>query len=658
MEIKKIALVGAGEMGHGIAQIFAQYGFGVSLTDKYEEALIRAKQRIEQNLLKLEQRGKIRSGESASILSRINFAAELKDAVADADLVIEAVPEIPELKKDVFRQLDTLVQQHTVLASNTSNIRISELADATSRADKVAGMHFFNPPTVMKLVELIPNAKTDPVVLNSLAELCKRIGKTPVMVLKDSPGFIVNRINAADMLFFGLILDRGIAKPEEVDAYARSQGMPMGPYELLDFVGIDVAYDSLMYFARTISPEYGKCKTFSLMYSEKKLGKKTGNGFYDWSSGKPLLSGAKPTDKLSLMDLFAIEINEAVKLIQEGIAKPSDIDTAVTLGMNRPFGPISVAKSFTSSEIAQKLNELSQRFDCKIFSPAEPIAQGKMREVIEGKVLESEKQIEKTTAKEKTDVVLVEKLDGKVARITINRPRLNTINNEVLDHIDTALSNLWDDKDVNVVILQGAGDIFSAGADLAQFFSNPVDFMEFSRRGERIFKRFAEFPKLTIAAVKGYALGGGLELAMACDLRVVSEDCRIGLPEVTRALVPGWSGTQRIVKLIGLSKASEIVLTGQMITGRRAYEIGLANYVMQQSEIDEKVLSLARELASSLAPVSVMLAKRLINKAAEVPMDVGLEMESAFLGMLFGTEDLKEGLASFMQKRKAEYKGR
>jgi enoyl-CoA hydratase/3-hydroxyacyl-CoA dehydrogenase len=583
--------------------------------------------------------------------------------VSRADLVVEAVPEIPELKKSVLKEASQAAPRGAILASNTSNIRISELAEGTPGPERVVGMHFFNPPVLMKLVEIVPGAKTDPAVLDALASVCAKLGRTPIRVLKDSPGFIVDRINAADTLFLCLVLDKGIATPEEVDSYARSQGLPMGMYELLDFVGVDIAWASLSYFSKALSPEYGKGKTFARMVAANQLGKKTGKGFYDWSTGKASIPKAAPTDKVSVMDLFSIEINEAVKLIEEGVARPEDIEKGVCLGMGRPFGPISVAKGLSNSEVKSKLEELAAKFECKIFAPTKSILEGRMLEVVESEPRAEAEPAAPSGAMLENGLgaagpIFVEKLGGKLARVVINRPKQNTINAEVLDGLDRILTELWNDNEVAVVVLTGTGSAFSAGADLSQFFNNSLAFVEFSRKGERIFKRLAEFPKLTVALIKGYALGGGLELAMSCDLRLATEDAKLGLPEVTLGLVPGWSGTQKMAKLIGRSRASALVLTGERITGKQAYEFGLVNRLVPAGDPDEYALQYGKELASALAPVAVTLAKRLLDKGTEVPSDVGLEMEALSYGVLFGTEDLKEGISAFLGKRKPEYKGK
>ena len=668
MEITRVTVVGAGDMGHGIAELFAVNGFDVTLVDKFPQALERGRERIAASLDKMVERGKLTREQADASLKRLTYAGETGSAVSGADLVVEAVPESPELKKDVFREVSDRAPRSAILASNTSNIKISDLAEAAAGPERVVGMHFFPPPMVWKLVEVIPGAKTDPAVEQKAVEVCGAIGRTAIKVAKDSPGFIVNRINAADTLFFCLVLDRGLATPPEVDTFAKGQGLPMGPYELMDFVGVDVAADSLSYFAQALSPEYAKGKAFGSMSKAGLLGKKAGKGFYDWSTGRAQIPKAQATDKISIMDIFALEINEAVKLIEEGVATPDDVERSVVLGMNRPFGPISVAKDLSNAEVKSKLDELAKSFDCAIFAPARSIAEGRLRDAIEGRLAPAAEGARANATAgvapptvrgmKGTGAVRLERLPGGVARVIITRPRLNLINDEVLEGLDRTITELWSDPEVRVVIVTGEGSVFSAGFEMTKFVSNAPSMMEFARKGERTLRRFSEVPKLTIAVLKGYALGGGLELALSCDLRLATEDVELRFPELTRGLVPAWSGTQRLARLIGLSRASSMILACESVSGKRAYEIGLVSQVLPQGDPDDLAVRYASELASSEAPVAVMLAKKLLNKGAEVPSDVGLEMEEMAAGVLFGTEDLKEGISAFLGKRKPDFKGK
>ncbi len=664
MAIERVTVIGAGDMGHGIAELFAVSGYSVTLMDKFPQALERAQGRIAASLDKLAEKGRITKEQSEGAKSRIAYSSDMGKAVSAADLVVEAVPESVELKKAVLGEVSASAPAGAIFASNTSNIRISDLAEATDRPERTVGMHFFNPPMLMKLVEVIPGKKTDPAVVQGVVDACAKLGRTAVRVLKDSPGFIVNRINAADTLFFCLLLDRGVASPAEIDTFARGQGLPMGPYELLDFVGVDVGADSLAYFASALSPEYGRGTTFARMVKEGRLGKKADRGFYDWSSGRAEIPKVEATDKVSIMDIFALEINESVKLLEEGVGTPDDIEKGVVLGMNRPFGPISVAKDLSNAEVKAKLEELSAKYDCSLFAPARSIVEGKLRDAIEGRLAAAPGQ--KATAAPvggagptRTEgAIRLERLEGGVARVVIARPRLNLINGEVLDGLDGIVTELWSDPGVRVVLVTGEGGVFSAGFEMTKFVSNAAGMMEFARKGERTMRRLSEIPKITIAVLKGYALGGGLELALSCDLRLATEDVELRFPELTRGLVPAWSGTQRLSRLVGLSRASSMILACESVRGRRAYEIGLVNQVVQAGDIDEQAVKYATGLAASEAPVAVMLAKKLLNKGTEVPTDVGLEMEEMAAGVLFGTEDLKEGISAFLGKRKPEFKGK
>ncbi|MFP3214380.1 MAG: 3-hydroxyacyl-CoA dehydrogenase/enoyl-CoA hydratase family protein [Nitrososphaeria archaeon] len=662
MEVKKVTVIGAGEMGHGIAEIFLINGYEVTIVDIKEEALQKAKQLIQESLNKFAQKGKIKVEDVAKIMGKLSTSTNLEESVKGSDIIIEAVPEKIEIKADVLGRASKAAKPNAIIGTNTSNIKITELSQYVNGPWRFLGTHFFNPPVLMKLVELVKGEKTDDKVLDDVYNFMKTLGKEPIKVMKDTPGFIVNRISAPELLFFCLLADQKLAKPEEIDAFAKEQGLPMGPYELMDYVGLDVVYDSLVYFAKTISPDYGKCKTIGELVKQGKLGKKSGYGFYEWSEGKAKIPKASATDKVNLLDVLVLEVNEAVKLIEEGVATPEDIETAVKLGLNRPFGPITVAKSLTNNEVKTKLQELYQKFNCEVFKPAKSIEEGKLKEVIEGryKPVEAEKKEKAETIQPQTSFkyIKLENVGNHVLRILLDRSKHNFLSPDVIEELDRAIESVWNDRDIWVIVLTGAGNDFSAGADLSTYIADGMQFIEFSRRGERVFRKLAEIPKVTIAEIKGYALGGGFELALACDIRVTTPDAIIGFPETTLGLIPGWGGTQRLAKLVGMNTALWLILTGKRITGEEALRLGIASQVYEKSIIDQETIKLAKEIAVNNAPIAEALAKRLINKATEVPMDIGLEWESTAFGILFNTEDLKEGISSLFEKRKPNFRGR
>ncbi|MDI9643007.1 MAG: 3-hydroxyacyl-CoA dehydrogenase/enoyl-CoA hydratase family protein [Archaeoglobaceae archaeon] len=648
MEIKKIAVLGAGDMGHGIAEVSAMAGYEVWMRDIKQEFVDKGMERIKQSLVKLQEKGKIESAEK--VLAKIHPTVDLAEAVKDADLIIEAVPEVFEIKTQVFAECDKLAKPECIFASNTSTMKITDLAKATKREDKFIGLHFFNPVVVMKLVEVIKGEKTSDEIVKVCVDYVKKIGKVPVVVRKDVPGFIVNRIQAPSGALLMAIIDKGIAKPEEVDAVMRKMGLPMGPFELMDFTGIDIFYHASKYYGKTLSPDYEPPKILEEMIKQNKLGKKTGKGWYDWSAGRPQIDLEKTTDKISPLDFSIVEINEAVRLVEMGVADPQDIDTAVKLGLNRPFGPFELASSIDEDQLVNRLNELATLFGKKIFEPAETIKAKKLKKLLE-------KKEEKPS--EEFQTIKIEKLGDGITKLILNRPdRLNTISVQLLDELDKAISMLWKDQETRVIIITGAGRAFSAGADLGATITHPFDFVEHNRKGERIFRRLGEIPKPVIAAINGYALGGGFEIAMNCDIRLAKKSAIIGLPEVGLGIIPGWSGTQRLAKLVGISRAMQLALTGERITGEEAERWGIVNKVFEDDKFEEEVLKYAKNIVERCAPISMALIKRLINKGGEVPVDVGMEWECTACGVVFASEDMREGFSAFFRKEKPKFKGR
>jgi enoyl-CoA hydratase len=253
---------------------------------------------------------------------------------------------------------------------------------------------------------------------------------------------------------------------------------------------------------------------------------------------------------------------------------------------------------------------------------------------------------------------LFEKRDG-IATITINRPKVNVLNEEAVLEILSRLDEAERDEDVKVIVITGAGEkAFCAGLDLTTVKDvNVVKAVEVTKRGQKLTLAIEELGKPVIAAINGYALGGGLELAMACDIRVASENARLGQTEVNVGLIPGWGGTQRLPRLVGKGIAKELVFTGKMIDAKTAERIGLINMVVPP----EKLKSAVEELASAIMskpPIAIKLAKELINNSIETDQRTGLIHEAEAFGILTSTEDFREGVSAFLEKRKPEYKGR
>jgi len=376
-EVKKLAVIGAGAMGNGIAQVAILAGFTVSMHDIEARFVEKGLSTIKESLSKFVAKGKITEDQSREALSRLFPTTDLKAAVADADFVIEAVFEDLDIKKKIFADLDSIAPARTILASNTSSMSITEIASATGRPDRVVGMHFFNPAVLMKLVEVIYAEKSSDMSVNKTFETAKKMGKIPVIVKKDSPGFIYNRVNAPTGLLLQFILDRGSPTPDQFDAVFKVI-MPMTPFELLDYVGLDVFEHIQTYYSKTLSPDYAPKRWLKDLVAVGDFGKKTGKGIYDWSQGRPQIDTSNPTIEFDAVHMVALQVNEATKLLEEGVvADPNDIDLAMTNG-GGGIGPFMLAKGIGYDKLVQKCEELASKFGSDIFRPTKTMREGKI----------------------------------------------------------------------------------------------------------------------------------------------------------------------------------------------------------------------------------------------------------------------------------------
>ncbi|OFV66995.1 MAG: 3-hydroxyacyl-CoA dehydrogenase [Candidatus Syntrophoarchaeum butanivorans] len=284
MEIKKITVLGAGLMGNGIAQVCAQAGYEVIMRDIEDRFVENGMNTIKKNLQKAVEKGKMGEDEMNAVLGRITGLTDLKEAMKDPDLVIEAVPENMDLKKSIYSEIDALAPEKTIFASNTSSLSITEMASVTKRPEKFIGMHFFNPVPVMKLVELIRGFLTSDETLETVREVTEKLGKTPV-VCTDSPGFIANRIALPMLNEAYYVLMEGIATREDIDtAMKLGYNHPMGPLELSDLVGLDTILSILdIYYKEFGDPKYRACPLLRKMVRAGLYGRKSGRGFYDYT---------------------------------------------------------------------------------------------------------------------------------------------------------------------------------------------------------------------------------------------------------------------------------------------------------------------------------------------------------------------------------------
>ena len=361
--VKNITVLGSGVMGHGIAQVSATAGYNVVLRDIKQEFLDKAMEKIKWSLDKMVSKEKISKEEGDSIYSRISPVVDLADAVKDAEMVIEVVPEIMDLKKQVYAELDKVAKPEVIFASNTSTLPITEIANTTSRPEKFIGIHFFNPPQLMKLVEVIPGEKTSQEITELTQEFVKSVNKQAVLCRKDVPGFIINRLFIPMVHEACYLQDRTNATLEEIDSAVKFKlGFPMGIFELADFTGMDVIHKATVEMHLRDKKVINPHKTVEKMFDEKKLGQKSGEGYYKYSDDKyeRVELSEELAGKCNPIQLVANILNNAAWLITNGASDEAEIEKAAKLGLGLKKPLFETAREIGIKNIVDELNKLAE----------------------------------------------------------------------------------------------------------------------------------------------------------------------------------------------------------------------------------------------------------------------------------------------------------
>ena len=367
----KISVIGAGTMGSGIAQIAATQGHEVCLYDNFDGAIENATKKLHKILNRLVEKERLTTEEKENIISRIKFTKDIKE-IKNSGLIIEAIIENLEVKRKIFREIDKLVHEDCILASNTSSLSIASIAGACKKAERVIGIHFFNPAPLMPLVEIIPAVQTSDETLKNTKNIIDKWGKTTV-IAKDTPGFIVNRVARP---FYGeaiRIYEEGIANFSTIDwSLKEIGGFRMGPFELMDYIGNDINYTvtETVFSAFYYDPRYKPSFTQKRMMEAGYLGRKSNRGYYDYSKEIPQPTKDRGLAKKILWRILSMLINEAADAVFLKIATKEDIDLAMTKGVNYPKGLLHWADEIGIDNVLKQLQELQEEYGEDRYRPS------------------------------------------------------------------------------------------------------------------------------------------------------------------------------------------------------------------------------------------------------------------------------------------------
>ncbi|UCF11688.1 MAG: enoyl-CoA hydratase/isomerase family protein [Thermoplasmatales archaeon] len=679
MKIQKIGIIGAGVMGSGIAQKAAQEGLQVVMVDVEDRFVQKGIENIKKTLSEAINRRIFTQEQTEKILSHIRGTTN-KDEIKDADLVIEAVFENMDVKKDIFKYLDSVCEDKTVFASNTSSFSITELGSSVNRSDRFLGLHFFYHPTMNRLLEIIPSKDTSQKTISFADIFSRKISKIAIHVA-DSPGFAVNRffvpwLNEATRLF-----EEDIANAPTIDDIAKKAfKIGMGPFELMNVTGIPIAYHSTVGLGNKLGDFYLPSNRLKQQFEKHE----------SWDMG-----GEIDTAKTAIIEerLLGAVFIVACKLIEEEVSSIEDIDRGAKIGLRWELGPFEMMNKYGIEHSYKIVTQFVKKHPSL-------------------KVPTILKQLYEKKEEWRFNYVDLEITD-KIARILINRPEaMNAINEEVIQQLDKQFTLANSDPNVKAIILEGAGKAFIAGADI-QYFIKKIeehkieDICRFTRYGHSVLNKIDTSKKLVIAKLDGLALGGGAEIALAADTIIATGKGSIGFPETGIGIYPGLGGTQRTAQYIGKELAKYLIFTGKILDAQNAISIGLVEYVMSAEEIDrqisdlissEKIVSkskreivelpeyfkkikeyfsdtniqdvlsgkgelneLGKKISKTIsykAPIAIKLANKIIDEGSRLDLNKGLELELSYLAKIFSTQDAYEGLNSVVMKRRPAFKGK
>lgn len=624
-----VAVLGAGNMGSGIAQACAQAGFDVRVRDISDAMLARGRTAIEKTLDGGIARGKLTAARKAETLGRLAFTTELATAVGGASVVIEAVFEEESVKRPLFQEVGALVAADTLVATNTSSLSVARLAEGFPHPERFGGLHFFYPAPINKLLEVVGGPQTSPATLDALTAFGYRLRKIPIRV-RDQAGFAVNRFFVPYLNEAARMLGEGVASAGTIEAAGRGlTGATLGPFELMNVTGTTIAFHSM----GSLHAAFGRAYEPAPALAERQ---QAGTP-WDWK-GSAVDEGALPAVRARFEGLiFGI----AAELVEEGVARAEDVEVGASVGLRWSHGPFALMGAVGLPAALARVRAYAERWD-----GAFPIAPGLVH------------RGEKGEGSWPMSYVRVERR-GHVAWVLLDRPQvLNSLSSPLLHQLERAFVELESDPNVRCIVLAGAGPVFCAGADIAEMAAkDPVEGRAFGFVGQATCHAIERSRVPVLALVEGYALGGGLEIALACDMIFASADARLGLPEVTVGIHPGMGGASRLTRLIGRARTKFLVFSGQPVAATEAERLGFVVQTFPPERARAEVQQLADTIASR-APLAVAWAKGVIDRGMDSSLESALRLEGESAGHTFVTQDKAEGMRAFLARRPPKFEGK
>ena len=624
----RVAVLGAGNMGSGIAQACAQAGYQVTVRDVSDAMLDRGRSLIAKTLEGAIQRKKLTPTKRDEVLGRITFTTSIAEAVRDAHLVIEAIFEEEPLKLALFREVAQSVPDDAIVATNTSSLSVERLAASLPHPERFGGLHFFFPAAINKLLEVIAGPSTTPETVARLEEFGYRLRKIPIRV-RDRAGFAVNRFFVPYLNEATRLAEENIASLATIEEVGRELfGTTLGPFELMNVTGIPIAFHSESSLAASFGPAYAPSK---LLETQFKAGQP-----WNWKA-----TAVEPEKKAAVRArLLGLVFGIATQLVEDGVATPEATDRGAIVGLRWKQGPFALLNDVG---LPAALNYVQGFADA--HGGAFPVAHELVRRAGAG------------STRWPLRVVRIER-SGAVAWVLLDRPEvLNSLNSEVFRQLDEAFDSLSREHDLRCVVLAGSSPVFAAGADIDEMVEkSPLEGREFGFLGQAVCRHIESFRTPVIALVEGYALGGGLELALAADFIVAAEGAVLGFPEATVGIHPGLGGASRLTRIVGRSRAKLLIYSGVPVTTDEAYQLGIIAKVFKADRARDETEALARQIADR-APLPIEWVKGVIDHGIDSSLEAAMRLEGESAGHTFTTNDRTEGMRAFQQRRPPKFTG-